>query len=243
MQTFARLLSFVTFLLSVGFLAQALPTTGNGLVARDYSSPGGYNGGSGYSGNSGYNDNSGYNGGHEYSPSYGKEASPASKEGDHDPSNKIDILDLVTKLHTNAEPICKKLEIAPTVEVATHLVDEIVVLIKALIAVCVNVKLDLSVDVKTQIAVKIVAFICLVVKALAAVCVKLGVDVCLALIAKVDVCLQLLLITLNVCIDGLLAIIISLCLKLDVSILAALKLCKLELLIKICGLVNAVLAL
>ncbi|CUA73119.1 hypothetical protein RSOLAG22IIIB_10550 [Rhizoctonia solani] len=234
MQTFARLLSFVTFLLSVGFLAQALPTTGNGLVARDYSSPGGYNGGSGYNGNSGYN------GGQEYPPSYGKEASPASKEGDHDPSNKIDILDLVTKLHANAEPICKKLEIAPTVEVATHLVDEIVVLIKALIAVCVNVKLDLSVDVKTQIAVKIVAFICLVVKALAAVCVKLGVDVCIALIAKIDVCLQLLLITLNVCIDGLLAIIISLCLKLDVSVLAALKLCNLELVVKVCALVKTV---
>ncbi|CAE6388922.1 unnamed protein product [Rhizoctonia solani] len=256
MHTFARLLSFVTFLLSVGFLAQALPTTGNGLVARDYSSPGGHNGGSGHNGNSGYDGNSGYNGGHEYSPSYGKEASPASKEGDHDPSPKIDVLAIVAQLYTDIEPICKELEVAATLEVATKLVDKIVILVKAMVAVCVNVKLDLSVDVKTQVAIKLVAFICLVVKALAAVCVKLGVDlvvkalaavcvklgvdVCIALIAKIDVCLQLLLITLNVCIDGLLAIIISLCLKLDVSVLAALKLCNLELVVKVCALVKTV---
>ncbi|CAE6456493.1 hypothetical protein ACGC1H_001039 [Rhizoctonia solani] len=225
MQTFARLLSFVSFLLSVGLLAQALPTAvaGNGLAVRDYSTPAGYNGGSGYA----------------PSPSYAKESyAPASKEDDPTPS--IDLLALVTKLHDDVEPICKELEVAATVEVAIGIADKIVALVKALIAVCVNVKLNLSVDVKTEIALKIVAIICLIVKALAAVCVKLGVDVCIALIAKIDVCLHLLLITLNVCVDGLLAIVISLCAKLDVSALAALKLLNLKLVIKICALVKIV---
>ncbi|KDN35360.1 hypothetical protein RSAG8_11634, partial [Rhizoctonia solani AG-8 WAC10335] len=237
MQTFARLLSFVTLLLSVGFLAQALPTAaaGNGLAVRDYSTPAGYNGGSGYNSDPGYNGNSGSNDDPSYSPS---PSHGHGKEGDHTPS--IDLLDHVSKLHVAVVPICKELEVAATVEVATGHIDKIVDLIKALIAVCVNVKLDLSADVKTEIAVKIVALICLIAKALAAVSVKLGVAVCLHLFAKIDVCLHLLMITLNVCVGGLVPIIISLGSKLDAPVLAALKLCDLKLVIKICGLVKAV---
>ncbi|CAE7122175.1 unnamed protein product [Rhizoctonia solani] len=200
-------------------------------LSASYSTPAGYNGNSGYGGHSGYN-------GEGYSPSYSKEdPSYSNKEGGHTP---IDLLAHVNKLKTDVEPLCKELEVAPTVEVATGIVAKIVLLIKAFVALCVNVKLDLSVDIKTKIAVEIVACISLIVKALAAVCIRLGVTVCIALIAQIDVCLQLLLITLNVCVDGLLAIIISLCAKLDVSVLAALKLCNLELLVKICALVKLV---
>ncbi|KAJ1308207.1 hypothetical protein OPQ81_003922 [Rhizoctonia solani] len=232
MKTFARLLSFVTLLLSVGFLAQALPTTstGNGVAVRDYHAPGGYNGGSGHSGNPDYTP----------SPKADPAPAPAGKEGDHDPKNSVDLLALVTKLNVDVAPLCKELEVAADVTVAAAVVAKIVVLIKALVAVCVNVKLDLDVDVKTAIAVQIVACISLIVKALAAVSVKLGVTVCLALFAQIDVCLQLLLVTLNVCVDGLLDIVISLCANLDIHVLAAIKLLDLELLIKICALVKVI---
>ncbi|CAE6471976.1 unnamed protein product [Rhizoctonia solani] len=224
MQTFARLLSFVAFLLSVGFLAQALPTTaGNGLAVRDYSSPAGYNGGNGHSGDSGF----------PSSPSYSKESTPSFKEDNETPS-KIDLLAHVGKLYVDLEPLCKDLELSVDVNAAATVVDKIVLVVKAFVAILVNVKLNLSLDIKTQIAVKIVACISLIVKALAAVCVKLGVNVCVALIAKIDVCLQLLLITLNVCVDGLLEIIISLCAKLDVKVLAALKVVNLDLFVRIC---------
>ncbi|CAE6433741.1 unnamed protein product [Rhizoctonia solani] len=237
MQTFARLLSFVTFLLSVGFIAQALPTapTGNGIAVRDYNTPAGYDGGHGYNGGSGYTPSPVYS-----KDSYSNEAAPANKEGDHDPSSKLDLLALATKLHTDMEPLCKDLEAAADINAATHTVDKILIVIQAVIASCVDLKLNLDIDTKTKIAVEIMACITLIVKALAAVCVKLGVNVCLALIAKIDMCLQLLLITLNLCVDGLLVIIIPLCAKFDVSVLAALKLCNLELLIKICGLVKLV---
>ncbi|KAH7344169.1 hypothetical protein B0J17DRAFT_645561, partial [Rhizoctonia solani] len=193
----------LTFLLSVGFLAQALPTAaGNGLAVREYSTPAGYNSGSGYNGGSE----------HTPSPSYSKEASPASKEGDHD--HKLDLISLLAKLHDDVVPVCKEL-------VATVLVDKIVVLVKACVAVLVNVKL---------LPINLIPRLQLIVKALAAVCVKLGVDI--------DVCLHLLLITLNVCVDELLAIIISLCAKLDVSVLTAIKVLNPQLLIKICALVK-----
>ncbi|CAE6431509.1 unnamed protein product [Rhizoctonia solani] len=227
MQTFARLLSFVAFLLSVGFLAQALPTAaaGNGIAVRDYSSPAGYSG----AGNNG-------NSGSPSSSSYSKESSPSFK--DDDKSNSIDILPLVLKLGKDIKPVCAELEAAADITVAVALVDKIVIIIKAFVAILVNVKLNLSLDVKTKIAVEIVACISVILKALAAVCAKLGVDVCIALIAKIDVCFQLLLITLNLCVDGLLAIIISLILKIDGTVLAVIKNLNLELFIKICGLLQ-----
>ncbi|KAG8757225.1 hypothetical protein FRC11_004699 [Ceratobasidium sp. 423] len=226
MQNFARLLSFVTFLLSVGFLAQALPTThtGNGIAVRDYNTPSGYNSGNGYNSGSGYDGGSGYS----------KEAAPANKHSD--PTPNIDLLALVTKLNNDVEPLCKELEAAVDVKVAADIVDKIVALVKELVAACVNVKLDLSVDIKAQIAAKVVACISVIVKALAAVCVKLGVDVCLSLIAKIDVCIHHLLSTLGACVDGLLKVIIGLCLNLDVAVLAALKLCNLKLVVNILAL-------
>jgi hypothetical protein len=44
MQTFTRLFSIVTFLLSLGFIAQALPTPANGaaLAVRQYDAPASY---------------------------------------------------------------------------------------------------------------------------------------------------------------------------------------------------------
>ncbi|CAE6384337.1 unnamed protein product [Rhizoctonia solani] len=226
MKTFARLFSFIAFLLSVGFLAQALPTTaGNGLAVRDYSTPAGYNGGSPGSGS-------------PSTPSYSKESSPSYKE-DKGPSS-IDLVSVVVKLEKDLGVVCKELEASVDINAATVAVDKIVIIIKAFVAIIVGVKVDLSVDIKTQIAVQIVACISLIVKALAAVCVRLGADVCVALIAKIDVCIQLLLITINVCVDGILAIIISLCAKLDVQVLAAIKLLGLELLVKICALVKII---
>ncbi|KAF8759815.1 hypothetical protein RHS01_02221 [Rhizoctonia solani] len=157
MKTFARLFSFIAFLLSVGFLARALPTTaGNGLAVRDYSTPAGYN---------------------ESSPSYKEDKGPSS----------IDLVSVVVKLEKDLGVVCKELEASVDINAATVAVDKIVIIIKAFVAIIVGVKVDLSVDIKTQIAVQIVACISLIVKALAAVCVRLGADVCVALIAKIDV--------------------------------------------------------
>jgi hypothetical protein len=58
MQTFSRLFSIVTFLLSLGFIAQALPTPANGgaLSVRQYGAP------VSSGGNSGNGDSYGTNG-------------------------------------------------------------------------------------------------------------------------------------------------------------------------------------
>ncbi|KAJ1308209.1 hypothetical protein OPQ81_003924 [Rhizoctonia solani] len=136
--------------------------------------------------------------------------------------------------------VCKELEVTAGLTVAAGVVAKIVVLIKALVVVHVNVKLDLDVDVKTTIAVQIFACVSLIVKVLAAVSVKLGATICLTLFAQIDVCLRLLLVTLNLCIDGLLDVVISLCANLDVHVLAAIKLLDLKLFIKICALVKVI---
>ncbi|CAE6527618.1 unnamed protein product [Rhizoctonia solani] len=198
MQTFGRLLSVLTFLLSLGFIAHALPAAPHaGLAVREYNSP---------------------------APSSG---------GYSRPSSGNDVLNLVVALKAKVDvhvDLLAKAAVVPDVEVS---VVAIVAEVKACVAVLVGVKLDVDAEVKAKIAVTIVAIISAIVKVCAAVSVKLGVQVCLALWAQIDVALHLLILTLNVCISGFLAVLIKLCLNLDAEIIAALKLVRLDLCVRI----------
>jgi hypothetical protein len=96
MQTFGRLLPVLTFLLSVGFMAQALPAAARSgaLSVRDYSSPE-------YSSH-GYNSPAGYNNGNDkYTSPHENGGYSGSKGGIN---KNIDVLALVTDLKVQLDP-------------------------------------------------------------------------------------------------------------------------------------------
>lgn len=93
MQTFSRLLSVVTIVLSFGFLAHALPipSSGNALVARQYGSPESYSNGNNYGDNPYGSSNS--------DSEYGNVGEYGSQAG-----NQIDVLTLLTDLKAKIDP-------------------------------------------------------------------------------------------------------------------------------------------
>ncbi|KAG8736809.1 hypothetical protein FRC10_008940 [Ceratobasidium sp. 414] len=204
MQTFTRLFSIITFLLSLGFIAQALPAPvqGGALAAREY----------------GHSD-----------PSYGTvpygNGEPANgKHGQHTP----DVLAILGNLHNDVDPILSALKAADTeVDAKVH-VDALVVKIKAAVDLLPTVLIAVDVDVKAKIAAICVKIFVAIITACAAVSVKLGVSVCLSLWAQIDVCLHLLFLALDVCLGGFISIFAQLCLNLDVSVFAHLKLIHLD---------------
>ena len=90
MQTFSRLLSVVTLVLSFGFLAHALPISpsGSALAARQYGSPESYG-----------NDNNHYGGSSYGGSEYGNVGEYGSQAG-----NQIDVLALLTELKAQVDP-------------------------------------------------------------------------------------------------------------------------------------------
>ncbi|KAG8727766.1 hypothetical protein FRC11_012496, partial [Ceratobasidium sp. 423] len=194
MQTFGRLLSVLTFLLSLGFIAQAMPAAPRvGLAVRQYNSP------------------------ESYSPSNGGYTKPSSGNGSggvigtpSNGGNTIDVLAKVTDLKVKVDAhvaVLAKVEVLADVKVA---VEALVVDVKACAAALVGVKVDLDAEVKAKIAAVIVAIISAIVKVCATVSAKIGVQACLALWAQIDVAIHLLILTLNVCVAGLLKVIINL---------------------------------
>jgi hypothetical protein len=83
MQTFTRLFSIVTFLLSLGFITQALPTPANGaaLAVRQYDAPA------------------------SYGDSYGSNPYGSTENG-NGLSMDLDVLALVLDLKAKVEPLC-----------------------------------------------------------------------------------------------------------------------------------------
>ncbi|KAB5587800.1 hypothetical protein CTheo_8756 [Ceratobasidium theobromae] len=151
-------------------------------------------------------------------------------------SSDIDILAIVTGLKEQCDPAIALLAKADTVDVVTVQVAAIVGLVKTACSSLFGVTVNVAADVKVKIAQCVVDLIVAIITACAAVTVKLGASVCLALWAQIDVCLHLLLLTLHACVDGLLKLIINLCLNLDVTILAKLNILDLQLCVKILGL-------
>jgi hypothetical protein len=112
-------------------------------------------------------------------------------------------------------------DLAAKVEV---LVADVTACAKAILAIGANIEIDAAV--KADIAVKVAAIIAVslapsipsiffsltvlfqvIVKACLSVSVKFGIFVVLALLAKIDICLQLLLINLGICIDGIVVLV------------------------------------
>ncbi|QRW01290.1 transmembrane protein [Ceratobasidium sp. AG-Ba] len=208
MQTFTRLFSIITFLLSLGFIAQALPTQARGvaLAARQYDAPATY----------GSSD-----------PSYG---SPSYDNG----SNKIgvpalDVESLMSALDTNLAPHISTLAAATDIAAAQVPVVAMVAEMKGVVAKLQGVVLTVDPSVVVTIAQIYVKIVIAIVAALASLVGKLGLTVCISLIAQLDVCLHLLLLTLSLCISGFLQACIKLCVHLDAKVLLDMKLCNMQL--------------
>ncbi|KAG8719459.1 hypothetical protein FRC08_002773 [Ceratobasidium sp. 394] len=219
MQTFTRLFSIVTFLLSLGFIAQALPTPaahGGALAAREYGAAAVY----------------------ARSDAYGNGAPANTKNGGGDPP--VDVLAIVVGLKVKVDPIVAMLGAATCLDDAKVQVDALVAEIKVVIAVLPTVLIAVSAEVKAKIAAIFVEIFIAIITACAAVSVRLGVAVCLSLWAQIDVCLHALLLALNVCCGGIIAIVAKLCLELDASVCANLKLIHFDLLVVVLSLVAKV---
>ncbi|QRV87159.1 transmembrane protein [Ceratobasidium sp. AG-Ba] len=234
MRTFTRLFSFITLFLSLGFIAQALPSngivgpTGNGakgptaraLAVRSYATPAAYN----------------------VNKPYGSTSYGSGSNNDNDPSS----LDVVSMMHT------LKLDLAPRVEAlgaaadfdaAQVQISNIVALIQTAVVEIEHVNVEVTKSVAAEIARCFVDIIISIVSACGLLVGKLGATICISLFVQLDTCLCLFLLALNAGISGLLQIVVDLCLKLDVKVLTDLKLCNTQLLIGILNLTTKIQAL
>ncbi|KAJ1308124.1 hypothetical protein OPQ81_003847 [Rhizoctonia solani] len=81
-----------------------------------------------------------------------------------------------------------------------------------------------DVDAQASIVACVAAIITLLVKVFAQVSLKLGITVCAAVFAEVDVCLRALLVNLNICIDGIVTLVVKALVSVTVAVLVGLKL-------------------
>ncbi|CAE6493270.1 unnamed protein product [Rhizoctonia solani] len=110
-------------------------------------------------------------------------------------------------------------DLAVKVEV---MVADITACANAVLAIGANIDIDASV--KADIAVKVAAIITVIINACVSIVAKFGILVVVTLLAKIDLCLQLLLVNLSVCIDGILVLIANIVVKLGLSVLASVHL-------------------
>ncbi|CAE6451224.1 unnamed protein product [Rhizoctonia solani] len=214
MQTFGRLLSVLTFLLSLGFLAQALPAApASGLAVRQYNSPSTQSPGSGYT-------------------------KPSSDSGSGvTPVQGVKTIDVVAIVNVDLTPKVQA-HVAAIAEVKTVAdldvkVKALIVDIKAIIAILVGAKVNIDAEAKLKLAVAIHAMIISIVKVCATVVAKLGVSACVGIMAQLDVVIHSLILTLIVCIDGFLGLLVKLFVDVDATVVAAIKTCGLSLIAKI----------
>ncbi|CAE6452880.1 unnamed protein product [Rhizoctonia solani] len=110
-------------------------------------------------------------------------------------------------------------DLAAKVEV---LVADVTACAKAIVAVGVNIDIDASV--KADIAVKVAAIITVIVKLCVDLVAKFGILVVIGLLAKIDLCLQLLIVNLGVCVEGIIVLVANIVVKLGVSVFASVHL-------------------
>ncbi|QRV87161.1 transmembrane protein [Ceratobasidium sp. AG-Ba] len=218
MQTFTRLFSIITFLLSLGFIAQALPTQARGaaLAVRQYEAPATYGGSD---------------------PSYGSPSYGNDNNNNKNGMPALDVRGVMVALDTNLAPHINTLAAATDIAAAQVSAMAIVTEIKSVVAKVQGVIVAVDASVVVEIAQIYVNIVIAIVSALASLVGKLGLTVCISLIAQIEVCMHLLLLTLNVCISGFLKACIKLCVNLDAKVLLDMKSCNLQLLIAILRLV------
>ncbi|KAG9107963.1 hypothetical protein FRC07_008558 [Ceratobasidium sp. 392] len=134
------------------------------------------------------------------------------------------VLGLVVDLKVKVEVEVGVLAACATLADVKAQVDVIVGLVEAVAKAILTIgaKIEADVELKAKIAAEVAAIINLIVQACLKVSVKFGLALVIALFAKIDICLHLLLINLGVCIEGIVGLVAKL--VVDVSLQAILKL-------------------
>ncbi|KAJ1306359.1 hypothetical protein OPQ81_007365 [Rhizoctonia solani] len=132
------------------------------------------------------------------------------------------IVDLQAKVDVDVKAIVAvdaAVDLAAKIDV---LVADVTACAKAIVAI--GAKIDIDASVKADLAVKVAAIISVIVKLCVDLVAKFGILVVVGLLAKIDVCLQLLIVNLGVCVEGIISLVANIVVKLGVSVLASVHL-------------------
>ncbi|KAB5588782.1 transmembrane protein [Ceratobasidium theobromae] len=133
-----------------------------------------------------------------------------------------DLLDLIVGLKAKVDVHIDAMATVDTVvKLTTHvdaLVADVNACAKAVVAIGANIEIDAAV--KADLVVKIAAIVTAIVQVCVSIVAKFGVLVVLTLLAKIDICLQLLLVNLGVCVNGIIKLVAEIVVKLGVSVFA-----------------------
>ncbi|KAG9089253.1 hypothetical protein FS749_001493 [Ceratobasidium sp. UAMH 11750] len=137
-----------------------------------------------------------------------------------------DVLDIVLDLKAKVKAEVAVLTGCGTVAEVKAEVDVIVDLVEvaAKVILGVGAHIEVDADIKAKIAVEVAAIISVIVQACLSVSVKIGLVLVIAIFAKIDVCLQLLLVNLGICIEGIVAVIAKLVVRISVEAIIKLHL-------------------
>ncbi|KDN33652.1 hypothetical protein RSAG8_13253, partial [Rhizoctonia solani AG-8 WAC10335] len=126
------------------------------------------------------------------------------------------IVDLQAKVDVDVKAIVAVDAVVDLAAKVDVLVADVTACAKAVVAIGVNVDIDASV--KADIAVKVAAIITVIVQLCVDLVAKFGILVVVGLLAKIDLCLQLLLVNLGVVVQGLIVLIVNIVVKLGVNV-------------------------
>ncbi|KAB5592799.1 transmembrane protein [Ceratobasidium theobromae] len=134
-------------------------------------------------------------------------------------NNLVDLVtDLEARVKVDVGSIASVTVIADLAAEIDVLVADVTACAKAVAAIGANIDIDASV--KADLAVKVAAIVTAIVQVCVSIVAKFGVLVVLTLLAKIDICLQLLLVNLGVCVEGIIKLVAGIVVKLGVSVFA-----------------------
>ncbi|CAE6499408.1 unnamed protein product [Rhizoctonia solani] len=107
---------------------------------------------------------------------------------------------------------------------ASHDLVDLIVDLQAKAVVAIGANIDIDASVKADIAIKVAAIISVIVKLCVDLVAKFGLLVVVGLLAKIDLCLQLLIVNLGVVVQGLIVLIANIVVKLGVSVFVSVHL-------------------
>ncbi|EUC54805.1 transmembrane protein, putative [Rhizoctonia solani AG-3 Rhs1AP] len=128
------------------------------------------------------------------------------------------IADLEVNVKAHATAILSVNALVDVVAKVDLLVADVTACAHAVLAIGANIDIDASV--KADIVVKVAAIITVIVNLCVQLVAKFGILVVVGLLAKIDLCLQLLIVNLGVCVEGIIALVAEIVVKLGVSVLA-----------------------
>ncbi|CAE7204680.1 unnamed protein product [Rhizoctonia solani] len=132
------------------------------------------------------------------------------------------LVDLQAKIDVHVKAIVAVDAVVDLAAKIDVLVADVTACAKAIVAIGVNIDIDAAV--KADIAVKVAAIISVIVKLCVDLVAKFGILVVVGLLAKIDLCLQLLIVNLGVCVEGVIVLIAQIVVKLGVSVFASVHL-------------------